>query len=441
MTTPNETTEDGHTELVGSDALMAIERSQIDTQIATAKKYPRSTKAFIQEASGMIALNTDVAEGCNYKLKRKGRDSVVIIEGPSVRLLEIAASAYGNLKYGSRTIAIDEEFVTAQGVAFDLEKNVSSSVEVKRSIKSKSGRYSQDMIMVTANAAGAIARRNALNGIIPRVYIQTLADYAKKVALGDIKTLPERRQKAFDYFTKTIGVRLELVLAYLEKKSVEDCTLEDVGELQELKTALKEGTTTVEEVFSPATTTPTAGQKPPLDPPASPAAAQPKKDPPLPNDNKGPKPETKPAAATPPSSGLQNEGEGHIPDAKAAPSVTAEAGQQSGSDLKQTTGPTNGGSAKTAEQAAPNPSSADGAKEVAQPATSDSHAQIQSALDDRGASFDDFKDWLVNSGRWKDAQGMKLLTDLPADKAAEILAPDAKGARPLDRCLKIFGTK
>src|SRR4030095_16815883 len=211
----NNPIEDGHLELVGSEALAAIERSQIDTQISTAKKYPRSPKAFLQEACGMISLNTEVAEGCNYKLKRKGKDGVVIIEGLSVRLLEIAPSAYGNLKYGSRTIAIDGEFVTTQGVAFDLEKNVSSSVEVKRSIKGKFGRYSQDMIMVTANAAGAIARRNALNGIIPRVYIQTLADYAKKVALGDIKTLPERRQKAFDYFTKTLGVDVKLILAYL----------------------------------------------------------------------------------------------------------------------------------------------------------------------------------------------------------------------------------
>lgn len=403
MTTPNtDPIEDGHAELVGSEALMAIERSQIDTQISTAKKYPRSPAAFLKEATGMISLSVDVAEGCNYKLKRKGKDGVVIIEGPSVRLLEIAASAFGNLKYGSRTIAIDEDFVTAQGVAFDLEKNVSSSVEVKRSIKSKFGRYSQDMIMVTANAAGAIARRNALNGIIPRVYVTLLSEHAKKVALGDIKTLPERRQKAFDYFTKTIGVRLELVLAYLEKKAIEDCTLEDVGELQELKTALKEGATTIEEAFSPTSTTPSTGQKPPLDPPnppANPTAQKEKPLPPLPNE--GPKPKAK-------------------PEPKPEPVAVAPQPQ-------------------VPKEEAPKP--------VQLPAAEPAQAPqnlidaIQSELDTRGVSFDDFKDWLCNSGRWKEAQSMKLITDLPADKAVEILAPDAKGARPFDRCLKMFGTK
>lgn len=432
MTTPNETTEDGHAQLVGSEALMAIERSQIDTQIATAKKYPRSPAAFLKEASGMISLSVEVAEGCNYKLKRKGKDGVVIIEGPSVRLLEIAASSYGNLKYGSRTIAIDEDFVTAQGVAFDLEKNVSSSVEVKRSIKSKFGRYSQDMIMVTANAAGAIARRNALNGIIPRVYISLLSEQAKKVALGDIKTLPERRQKAFDYFTKTIGVRLELVLAYLEKKSIDDCTLEDVGELQELKTALKEGATTIEEAFSQTTGTPSTGQKPPLDPaknvsqsqggsaPITNAASAPSAQTPLPNQgpsNKGPKPEPKPAAAAAAPPPEPPKEEPPKPQPKEEPKSEP---------------------AKDPVPQEPQPQQPAAKTSTGEPGLID---KIQAELNARGVGFDEFKDWLCNSGRWKEAQSMKFITDLPADKAAEILAADAKGARPLDRCLKLFGTK
>jgi|GEM_PF-1413689 hypothetical protein len=392
----NDPIEDGHLELVGSDALAAIERSQIDTQIATAKKYPRSPKAFLQEASGMISLNTEVAEGCNYKLKRKGKDGMVIIEGPSVRLLEIAASAYGNLKYGSRTIAIDGEFITAQGVAFDLEKNVSSSVEVKRSIKGKFGRYSQDMIMVTANAAGAIARRNALNGIIPRVYVQTLADYAKKVALGDIKTLPERRQKAFDYFTKTLGVDVKLVLAYLEKKAVEDCTLEDVGELQELKTALKEGATTIEEAFSSGATQST-GQKPPLDPP------KPKTEAPLPNEgpnNKGPKAETppKPAPAEVP------------PKPEPEPAFENAAPAQGVNDDETATPPAD---PETPQQG------------------------IGKILEQHGVPFDDFTDWLVNTGRYRDAKSMPNINALPFEVCKALVADP----KILQKACRIYGTK
>lgn len=239
------------TELVSSGSLEALERASIDMAVATAKKYPRSIKQFLADAESMIAADPDTAEGCNYKLKRKEKDgSTKYIEGPSIRLLEIAASAYTNIRYGSRVIGIDDVFVTCQGVSHDLQRNVSSSVEVKRRITTKDGRrFGDDMIMVTANAAGAIARRNALNGVVPRSYINNLSDYAKKIAVGDIKTLPERRQKAIEYFTKTLGVPLPKVLEYLDKKSVEDCNLEDVETLQGLKTALKDGDAHLDDTF------------------------------------------------------------------------------------------------------------------------------------------------------------------------------------------------
>lgn len=238
-------------EVVSGDALSAIERSQIDMQISTAKKYPRSIKAFLDEAKSMIAANTETAEGCNYRLKRKEKDGTLkLIEGPSIRLLEIAASAYTNLRYGSRIIAQDDQFVTAQGVAMDLQKNVAVAVETRRSIVNKHGvKYGTDMIMVTSNAAGAIARRNALNGLVPRSYVMELAAYAKQQALGDAKSLPERLQRAFDYFTKTVGVDHAKVLAYLEKPSIQDCTLDDLDTLQGLKTMLKDGEITLEAAF------------------------------------------------------------------------------------------------------------------------------------------------------------------------------------------------
>lgn len=237
-------------EVVSGDALNAIERGQVDIQISTAKKYPRSIKQFLDEAKSMIGINQETAEGCNYRLKRKGRDGVKIIEGPSIRLLEIAASAYTNLRYGSRVIGIDAQFVTAQGVAFDLQKNVSVTVETKRAIADREGRrYSLDMIMVTSNAAGAIARRNALNGLVPRAYIVELAAWARQIAVGDLKSLKDRRQKAFEYFTVTLGVELEKVLAYLEKPSIEDCGLPEVEELQGLKTMLRDGEISMESAF------------------------------------------------------------------------------------------------------------------------------------------------------------------------------------------------
>ncbi len=243
---------EGETEVVAPDALEVLQRAEIDMQIATAKKWPRSIKQFMQDAQSMISLDTETAEACNYKLKRKERDGgVKVIEGPSIRLMEIAASSFQNVRYGSRVISTEGTFVTCQGVASDMQRNVHCSVEVKRRITTKDGRrYSDDMVMVTANAGGSIARRNALKGIIPVAYINQLSEYAKKIAIGDIKSLPERRQRAVEYFTKVLGVDISRVLAYCEKKALEDLDLADVEDLQGLKTALKEGDIKLEEAFA-----------------------------------------------------------------------------------------------------------------------------------------------------------------------------------------------
>lgn len=252
-------------EVVSEAAVNALEKASIDMQIATAKRYPRvDVKQFLNDAKTMIGADLETAESCVYKLKRKEKDGTTkIIEGPSIRLLEIVANCWGNIRYGSRVIGMDGKFVTCQGVAHDLQKNVYVSVEIKRRITTKNGTtFGDDMIGVTSNAAGSIARRNALKGVIPTSYINNLADEAKQISQGLAKPLPERLQRAFDFFVKTYGVTKEQVLAYVEKPNVESCTIEDLELLNGLKTALKEGDETLEQAFPRQETAVDLGTKP-----------------------------------------------------------------------------------------------------------------------------------------------------------------------------------
>lgn len=254
MSNPNESAGSQELEVISSDgALAAIERASIDQQVATAHAFPRSIKQFMLDAKDMVTLDIETAEGCYYRLERKDKDGTVkIIEGPSVRLLEIAASCYGNIRYGSRVIAIEDKFVVTQGVAHDLQRNVYSSSETRRRITTKSGyRFSDDMIGVTANAACSIAKRNALNGVVPRVYVNQLCEMAKEVSRGTTKTLTDRRARAVEYFTTKLGVKLDTLLAKLGRKGIEEISLEDLDRLNGLKTAIKEGDTTVDLEFNP----------------------------------------------------------------------------------------------------------------------------------------------------------------------------------------------
>ena len=107
-----------------------LNKSEIDMQVATAHKYPRSVKRFRDETLAMVTLNENVAQECIYSLPRDGKN----IEGPSARFAEVVASAWGNSRAGARVVSDVGDFVTAQGVFHALERNVAITYEVQRRI-------------------------------------------------------------------------------------------------------------------------------------------------------------------------------------------------------------------------------------------------------------------------------------------------------------------
>src|SRR4030065_695902 len=149
-----------------------VSRAEIDQQITTAKKYPRSLKRFRDEALQMVTLTEGIAKECIYALPRKDANgSTKTIEGPSARFAEVIASAWGNCRAGARVVGESADFVTAQGGFYDLERNVAITYEVQRRITTSTGRrYSTDMIGVTANAACSIALRNAILKGVPKAF-------------------------------------------------------------------------------------------------------------------------------------------------------------------------------------------------------------------------------------------------------------------------------
>ena len=227
-------------------APVVVRDPEIDTRIATARQYPRSVAASLKTALGMATINEDVAGGCWYSLPRDGKQ----IEGPSVRLAEIMLSSWGNIDAGARVVEIGDQFLTAEGFCWDMEKNVRIAVQVRRRITTKNGRrYSEDMIGTTANAACSIALRNALFRVVPRVFTDQILAEARKVAVGDAKTIVARRDAMFAYFAK-LGVDEPRLLASVRRHGREDVTIEDLAQLKGMATAIREGESTIEELFA-----------------------------------------------------------------------------------------------------------------------------------------------------------------------------------------------
>ena len=236
-------------EVKQADMLSAINRAEVDIQIATAKQYPRDLSQVLNKIKTYATMDMETAEDCFYALRRGRGNDTSVIEGISVRLAEIIAGAWGNLRVQSRIIGNDGRTITCQGICHDLETNLAVSVEVKRKITDRNGKtFSEDMQVVTGNAASAIAFRNAVLKVVPKAITKKVINDIKEVALGKSIDLETRRQRMVGYFTQ-IGVTQSELLSYCGVKSIEQIDNQIVFELRGLANAIKEGTTTVQETF------------------------------------------------------------------------------------------------------------------------------------------------------------------------------------------------
>ena len=233
-----------------AEIMQAINRAEIDQQVATAKQYPRHLPAVLNQIQTYATMDVDTASECFYVLHRNGANgSAQTIEGLSVRMAEIIAGAWGNLRVATRIIGNDGRTITAQAVCHDLETNVAISTEVKRSILTSKGyTFSQDMQVVTGNAAAAIAFRNAVLKVIPKAVTKRVIEEVKKVAMGQALDLEQQRQVLIQYFAK-LNVSEQMILDLLQITKREEIDKERVFTLKGIYNAIKEGDTTVQEAF------------------------------------------------------------------------------------------------------------------------------------------------------------------------------------------------
>lgn len=257
---PDETTRElSSTEL---SLVQMVSKAELDQQITTALAHPRSVKKFREKCLELATLTAQIADECIYALPRKEGGQTKMIEGPSARLAEIVAHSWGNNRAGARVVDEGREFITAQGVFHDLETNSCITFEVRRRITGKYGRYNADMIGVTGNAACSIALRNAVFKGVPKAFWNDIYEEARKVCMGDVKTLANRRSEALAHFAK-LGASNEKVFATLGVKGIEDVSLEHLAVLTGIKSAIKEGELTIDAAFAPKEPDAAAGDKTP----------------------------------------------------------------------------------------------------------------------------------------------------------------------------------
>lgn len=222
---------------------------ELDMQltISTAKTYPRKISDFIKLCMELATQDKETAQACYYCLP--ATDKRPVTEGPSVRLAEIVAYAWGNIQTAKRILKNDGSFITAQGIAWDLERNQGAKVDVQRSIINSYGkRYFYELQANTANAAASIAFRNAVFTVIPKVFIDPIWKQAKKIAVGSKKDMGRNIKKIIDRFSQW-NIEPKQILTFFKKNSVEELTQVDLQRLMGIGTSIKEDHVLAEEAF------------------------------------------------------------------------------------------------------------------------------------------------------------------------------------------------
>lgn len=229
----------------------AVERANVDSQVATAKQYPRSIKRSIDNSIVMATMDAETAQSCGYALPRGGKP----ITGPSVHLAKIIVSNWGNMRTESKVVQITDKQIISRGTAWDLETNVASAFEVRRNIvDSKGKRFSDDMITVTGNAANSIAYRNAVFSVIPKAMVDKVYKAAQKYITGDLsdeEKLIKRRTDAINYFNDEYGITEAEVIKLCGKHTVQQIKANEIALLLGMVQSLKDGDTTVDELMNP----------------------------------------------------------------------------------------------------------------------------------------------------------------------------------------------
>lgn len=242
---PLEHADDGVTEGI---VLPAIDTAEINQQIATAHRFPRSPTAFRRRLYELVTMDVDIAESCIYAIPRDGKTVI----GPSIRFAELLLVGWGNYRASTEVTEIGEEYIIAEGVFFDLETNGAIRAKTMRRIVNKAGKkFNHDMIVTTGNAACSIALRNAIIRGVPKAIWGDLFEEARKVAAGSAQTFGARRDKVMKELAIQ-GATPDQVFALLGVKGIEDLGTEHLIHLRGLHNAIKDGETTVDEAFGKA---------------------------------------------------------------------------------------------------------------------------------------------------------------------------------------------
>lgn len=284
------------------EGLVAREVQEVQAALTIAKRFPRDEIAAFNRIMTSCKRKR-LAEQAVYAYKRGNQ----IVTGPSIRLAEAIAQAWGNIQQGIVELEQRPGESTVMAFAWDLETNSRSAkvFTVPHMRYTKQGSYAltdpRDIYELVANQ-GSRRLRSCILSVIPGDVVDAALEQCKKTLQGANTAPLDDRIRAMVTAFGEIGVNQEMIEAHIGHKA--DAIIEqELVSLRQIYTSIRDGMAKREDFFQVGGN----GDQPPKPPesgrqnlrqpakendhdkPATPKAEEPEKE----------KPTDEPAAKTP----------------------------------------------------------------------------------------------------------------------------------------------
>ena len=224
---------------------------EVKAAMVIAQKFPRDENKALAKIV-RACQRPKLAEQSQYEYHRGGQP----VTGPTIRLAEAMAQAWGNLNFGIVELAQDDESSVVQSFCHDLESNTRQikQFSVPHTRYTKKGSYKlndpRDVYEQIANQ-GARRLRACILGIIPGdVVDRAVQECEKTLAGGSDKPLADRIREMVVRFD-AIGVSADDIVTKLGHK-IEACTPHEIVSLGKRYKAIQDGFSTAVAEFPPA---------------------------------------------------------------------------------------------------------------------------------------------------------------------------------------------
>ena len=224
---------------INTTSVASREISTIQGMIFMAKQFPRDENA-AKNRIMRACQRKELSLQAIYKYARGGSN----IEGPSIRLAEVLAQAWGNIEYGVNELEQGENESVVEAFAWDLETNTRQAKRftVPHLRMTKKGKQMltdpRDIYENNANN-GARRLRACILGVIPGDIVDAAVDACKKTATESTVVNPETVGKMVKSF-ESFGIMQHHIEARIQR-NIEAIDAYLLSELRTIYASLKDG--------------------------------------------------------------------------------------------------------------------------------------------------------------------------------------------------------